>query len=241
MKVGIMQPYFVPYIGYWQLINTVDIFVIHDDVNYIKQGWVNRNYILINGERHLIVLPLVKASSNKLINKISIIEDKTFFNRMLKSIELQYKKAPYFEIVYPIICRILKNNERNLAKFLEYSIREICNYLDINTKIINSSNMEKDNSLRSQERVIHICKLCNATEYINPIGGFDLYSGEDFLLHNIELSFLRARDIKYTQYKNDFVSFLSIIDIMMFNSVEKIKTFLNEFDLIKASPNIGNI
>lgn len=232
MKLGIMQPYFFPYIGYWQLVNAVDTYVIHDDVNYIKGGWINRNNILLNGQAKLINLQIYKASQNKLINEIELLGDKIFNNKLLKTIENWYKKAPYFDTAFPIIKDIIKQDEKNLAKYLTNSILILSDYLGINTKFIISSDMEKDNSLKGQERVIEICKKLNATEYINAIGGMELYSKDDFEAEGIKLKFLKTKEVRYKQFDNDFISNLSIIDVMMFNEPCKINKMLNDFEML---------
>ena len=164
MKIGIMQPYFVPYIGYWQLINAVDKFVIYDDVNYIKRGWINRNNILIQGEPKRINLRLHNSSPNKLINEIELLDDRVYINKLLKTIESNYKRAPYFSDAFPLIQRIITQDEKNLARYLEYQIKEICNYLDISTEIIVSSKIQKNNELRGQEKVIEICRVLGSDE-----------------------------------------------------------------------------
>ena len=130
-KVGIMQPYFVPYIGYWQLLNAVDEYVIYDDVNYIKSGWINRNRILINGNPTYFNIPILGASSFKLINEISVNQNEKLIQKNLKTIKEAYKKAPFFNDVYPIIEKILTCEQTNLAKYIAYSIKAICLYLDI--------------------------------------------------------------------------------------------------------------
>ncbi|WP_459201909.1 WbqC family protein [Methanococcus sp. CF] len=231
MKIGIMQPYFFPYIGYWQLINAVDKYLIYDDVNFIKGGWVNRNKILINGESRWINLQMAGASPNKLINEIELSSDGKFNKKLLKTIELNYKKSPYFSAVFPVVKNIICNNERNLAKYLEYNILKLCEYLEIDTEIIVSSDIVKNNELKGQKKVIEICKLLNADSYYNAIGGKELYSKDDFLNQKIELKFLKTRDFEYNQFKNKFISNLSIIDVMMFNSVDEVKFMLEQYDI----------
>ncbi|MCU7835993.1 MAG: WbqC family protein [gamma proteobacterium symbiont of Taylorina sp.] len=228
MKTGIMQPYFFPYIGYWQLINAVDTFVIFDDVNYIKKGYINRNSILVGGHAKQFTLELVKASQNKLINEIKVGNNT---NKILKTLEMTYKKAPYFKIVSPIIVEILTQEEKNLARFLGYSLEKISSYLQIETKLIYSSHLEKDNSHKAQEKIIDICKKTNTSSYINAIGGQKIYHKERFKKEKIELNFIKTELIEYTQFKNEFVPFLSIIDIMMFNSVDTIKQMLAQYKL----------
>lgn len=234
MKIGIMQPYFLPYIGYWQLLNVVDKYVIYDDVNYIKGGWINRNRILINKEAKYFNVKLNGASPNNLINEVEVSLDEVYQKKLLKTVEENYKKAPFFYEVFPVIQRIVENKETNLAKYLEYSIREICSYLDIKTELLISSYLEKNNFLKGKDKVIEICKKLGGTEYYNAIGGQELYSFEEFKSNGIELKFLKTEEINYQQFSNEFVPYLSILDVMMFNSKEKIKKFLNNYSLIEA-------
>lgn len=231
MKLGIMQPYFFPYIGYWQLINAVDKYVVYDDVNYIKGGWINRNNILLNNSKHLITLPLEEASSFKLINEISITKNEVLKNKLIKTIKSAYLKAPYFETIMPILESLILDNS-NIAMLNYNIILVIKNYLNLDTEILLSSQIKKDNNLKAQDKVIHIAHLLGANEYINAIGGQELYSKEDFKQENIKLSFLKTNEIKYKQFKNEFVPNLSFIDILMFNSPQEIKEMLNDFELL---------
>lgn len=233
MKIGIMQPYFMPYIGYWQLLNAVDKYVIYDDVNFIKGGWINRNRILINGEAKFFNLPMIGASSNKLINEVSVNDNKKIMNKNLRIIEAAYKKAPYYEIIYPMIKKILMNKKGNIADFIAESFREICLYLNINTELIMSSSLDKNNELKGQAKVLEICSLLHGTEYYNAIGGQELYSFSDFKKHDLNLKFLKTENIEYEQYNNEFQSNLSIIDLLMFNSKDEIKEYLNRYTLVE--------
>lgn len=232
MKLGIMQPYYFPYIGYWQLINAVDKYVIYDDVNFIKGGWINRNRILMNGQAKMINLKMNGASPNKLINQVEVSGDIVYNKKLLKTIESCYKKAPYFAKGYPIIENIIIKNEKNLAKYLEYSIRNICDYLGISTEVIISSKINKNNDLKGQDKVIEICNILDADEYCNAIGGQDLYSYDDFKDNGINLRFLKTGKVEYKQFKNEFVSNLSIVDMIMFNSVEDINNMLKIYELL---------
>lgn len=232
MKVGIMQPYFSPYIGYWQLMNAVDTYVIYDDVNYIKGGWINRNRILVNGKPTYFNVPMIGASSNKKINEVSVNNDPRLIEKNLHMIRDAYHKAPYYSDAYPCIEKILQTNESNLAKYLERSIRIIVKYLNITTKLILSSSMQKDCTLKGKEKVIHICHLLEATEYYNAIGGQDLYDYTEFQEQGIELKFLKTGDVYYEQYGNPAEKNLSILDVMMFNSPENIQKMLNEYILL---------
>lgn len=223
MKLAIMQPYLFPYIGYWQLINAVDVFVIFDDVSYIKKGYINRNSILLNGQGQRITLELIGASQNKLINEIEIRGNS---KKILRTIELSYSKAPYFKEIFPIIEEILNQEEKNLAKFIGYSLEKISNYLKIDTKFLYSSSIKKDNSLKAQNKILDICSKLDAKNYINTIGGVNLYDEDRFKKEGIDLNFLKAKIINYQQFKDEFISHLSIIDVLMFNDIDAVRNML---------------
>lgn len=227
--IAIMQPYFFPYIGYFQLVYSVDKFVIYDDVNYIKQGWIAKNRILLNNKPHNLTLNLRGASSFKKINEIEIGD---FNYKLLKTIQQAYRKAPYFNEVFPVVEQIIGNKEVSLSGYLAYSISQICNYLSINTEILISSRLEKNNNLHGQDKVIAICKLLNADVYVNAIGGQALYSCEDFAKEDIALKFLDTSDIKYEQFGAEFVPWLSIIDVLMFNSTSEVRLLLDKYEFI---------
>lgn len=233
LKLGIMQPYFIPYIGYWQLMNAVDEYVIYDDVNYIKGGWINRNRILVNGDWKYFNLPMIGASSNKLINQIEVNKNTKIVEKNLRIIEGAYKKAPFYNEVFPIIKQILLCGKIDLASYLAESLKIIGNYIGINTKLILSSTLEKECNLKGQEKVISICKLLGATEYYNAIGGRELYSYEKFAEKKIQLKFIQTEDIVYQQFNNEFQPNLSILDVMMFNDKSKINQFLDAYKIIQ--------
>lgn len=233
MKIGIMQPYFFPYLGYWQLMNAVDKYVIYDDVNYIKRGWINKNNILINGEAKNINIILSKVSQFKHINEILIINDDIYKKKLYTKIKMAYSKAPYYTTIMPILEKIIFQGENNLAKYLANSFKLINKYLDIDTELIMSSEIKKDNSLKGEEKIINICQILGGTDYYNSIGGIDLYNKNKFSSKNIKLSFLKMDEsIVYKQFNNSFVSNLSIIDIMMFNSKIECKKLLLKFTLL---------
>jgi len=229
MTIAIMQPYFFPYIGYWQLLNEVDTFVIFDDVNFIKKGYINRNSILINSEAQHFTLELLGASQNKYINEIEVGENR---HKLLKTIERAYKNAPQYTTVLPLLEAILKAPEKNLSKFLGYVLTHIAKFLEIETKFMYSSDIIKNTNLKAQDKIIDIAQRVNTTKYINAIGGKELYNKDTFKEVGIELFFLETELIEYKQFKNDFVPYLSIIDLMMFNSVDEIKKMLNTYKLV---------
>ena len=232
MKLGIMQPYFVPYIGYWQLMNAVDKYVIYDDVNFIKGGWINRNRILVNGEVKYFNIPMLGASPYKHINEVGVNNDDKLIDKNLRIIEGGYKKAPYYEAVYPLIREMLTCKKENLALYITNSFKIISKYLDIHTEFIISSELKKDCSMKGQEKVLSICSILGATEYYNAIGGQQLYSYSDFQKQGISLKFLQTQEIVYEQFQNEFQPNLSIIDVMMFNSVEQIQQMLQKYTLV---------
>lgn len=233
MKLGIMQPYFVPYIGYWQLMNLVDQYVVYDDVNYIKGGWINRNRILVNGVPKYFNVPMLGASPNILINEVKVDHNDSIIRKNLRSIEGAYRKAPYYEIVYKMLEDILWCEEENLARYIVHSFRVIGRYLDIQTELIVSSELDKDNTLKGQDKVLAICRQLNATEYYNAIGGQELYSFEAFKQQGIQLNFVKTANIVYDQFGNEFQPNLSIIDVMMFNAKDKVKEYLAAYTLIR--------
>lgn len=215
MKLAIMQPYLFPYIGYFQLIHAVDAFVVYDDVNYMKGGWINRNFILGPGGRQLLTLPLQGASPNKLINEVEVGNQA---NKLVQTIRQNYAKAPQFQAVFPLIEEILLQQESNLARFLDTGLRKICGYLGLHPQWYRSSELQKDNRLRGQEKVLAICEELGATQYVNAPGGKALYDRKDFEARNIALSFIEPKPSPYRQFGGEFEPNLSIIDVMMFNT-----------------------
>ena len=231
MKLAIMQPYFFPYLGYWQLLGAVDKYVIYDDVTYIKGGWINRNSILLNGERHLITIPLENASSFKKIKDTEIVKNEKVISKLIKTIEMAYKRAPYFNEVMPMISNLLKNNS-NITQLNYNTALELKKYFDLKTEILLSSQIAKNDDLKGQDKVIHINKILNADIYYNAIGGMELYSTSEFKKNGIELKFLEMNNIEYKQFDNQFVPYLSIIDVLMFNSKKEVQNLLNKYSLV---------
>ena len=229
MKLGIMQPYFMPYIGYWQLMAAVDTYVVYDDVNYIKGGWVSRNNILLNGQKHMFTVTLNGASPNKLFNEITIKDDFKKFSRLIES---AYHKALYYNEVSALLERIYSYDDRSLGAFMMNSFQVVLDYLGVDTKLVLSSSIEKDNTLKAQDKVKHICHLLGANTYYNAIGGQELYDKADFKAYGIDLQFVKTVLTPYAQFKNEFVPGLSIIDVLMFNSPQEINSMMKQFTLV---------
>lgn len=223
-----MQPYLFPYLGYFQLMQAVDAFVVYDDANYIKQGWINRNYVLAQGQPLRITLSLQNASSNRPINQITAVDNQ---EKLLKTIRQNYSRAPQFASAFPVVEDILLQQEKNLARFLDQGLRRIGSYLGLRPAWHVSSSLEKDKALRGQDKVLSICEKLGATEYFNLPGGINLYDRQSFSNRNIRLSFIQPRVTPYNQFGKEFVPNLSIVDAMMFNDDEQCRRLLQEYDL----------
>lgn len=232
MKLVIMQPYLFPYLGYWQMVANADVFVVYDDVNYINRGWINRNNILVNGQAWMFTMPLNKASQNKLINEIELNDDPKAKEKILRTIQTSYKKAPFYGEVYPLIEKVFFNPQKNLALFLKDQFETVFGFLDIRTKVFLSSDVKKDNALKGQDKILEICRKLGCDTYINAIGGQKLYSYDAFEKQNMRLRFIRMKAVEYPQFGKPFVPCLSFIDVMMFNDKARIKDLLRQYELL---------
>jgi hypothetical protein len=233
MKIGIMQPYFFPYIGYYQLLSAVDEFIVYDNIEFSKKGWVNRNRILVNGADVFVSIPLKKDSDFLNIVDRSLSDTwGTDRQKILNRIKEAYRMAPFFPETFQLIENVLLSEEKNLFRFLLKSLELTKNHLGISTPLLTSSDVPIDHSLKAQNKVIAIASARNATRYINPVGGLDLYSKENFKKEGIELVFLKTSPFDYKQFKDPFVPNLSIIDVMMFNSINNIKGLLSQYSFI---------
>jgi hypothetical protein len=209
-------------------MNTVDEFVVYDNIQYSKKGWINRNRILVNGTDAYITFPLKKDSDyldvkDRYLSDDWVSERKKTLNRIIDS----YRKAPYFKDVYSVIEKIILFEETNLFKFTLNSLTILKEFLSIKTTFSISSEIAIDHELKSERKVIEICKAKKATNYINPIGGLELYNKNEFKKEGINIRFLKTTNVNYKQFNNEFVPMLSIIDVMMFNTKEEIKNYLD--------------
>ena len=232
MKLAVMQPYFLPYVGYFQLVAAVDEWIIYDNIKYTKKGWINRNRLLQNGKDVKFGLPLKNASDFLTIGQRELtaeFDKRKFLNLFAEA----YRRAPQFEPTFSLLEQIVHFKDRNLFGFLHHSIASLCDFLSIPTQITVSSTVPIDHDLTGQDKVLSFCKQKQATQYINAIGGVELYRREDFHANQVDLRFLKTRPIAYQQFDNEFVPWLSIIDVLMFNPVSVVKGFvLNDFELI---------
>ena len=232
MTLAIMQPYFLPYIGYMQLMSAVDTFVLYDDVAFINRGWINRNKLLINGQEHLFTVPLKDASQNKRINEVHLADDPKWRGKLLKTIEQGYRKAPFYPVVMPITEKMVNFTTDSIADLIHFSLTLLNQYLSLTTRLIPSSSVYQNEDLKAQERIMDICRQENATRYINPIGGMELYDKPTFTQAGIDLNFIKAKRVEYPQFRNEFIPWLSILDILMFNDIATVKTMLNAYELV---------
>ncbi|WP_259015159.1 WbqC family protein [Emticicia fluvialis] len=232
MTIGIMQPYIFPYIGYFQLINAVDKFIVYDDVAYINKGWINRNNILVAGKASLFTLPLVNASQNRLIRDIAVDNLQAWSKKFLRTIEQSYKKAPFYNETFAILAEVFQSEPANIAELCTKSLKTTSSYLGIKTEFVESSVVYNNQHLKAQERILDICKQENAGHYINPIGGMAIYDKQLFADNKILLNFIKAKPIQYNQFKNEFVPWLSMIDTLMFCPADAIQQYLKEFELV---------
>jgi hypothetical protein len=227
MKLGIMQPYFLPYIGYFQLLASVDQFIMYDNIKYTKKGWINRNRMLLNGTDAIFSLPLKKGSDSLDVVERELAVD---FDRskLLNQFKGAYGRAPQFELTYPILERIVQYEEVSLFRYIYHSVVQLCEHLGIKTKIKISSEIAIDHELKGKDKVLALCKAAGADTYINTIGGVELYANDDFCIQGIDLQFIKARPFQYAQFGAPFVPWLSIVDVLMFNPLNTVRACIND-------------
>jgi hypothetical protein len=227
-----MQPYFFPYIGYFQLIAAVDIFIVYDNIKYTKKGWINRNRMLQNGKDVIFSLPLKSNSDTLDVCERELAAD---FNRdkLLNQFKGAYRRAPYFAQTLPLVEQIVGYEEANLFRFLHYSIVRICEHLGITTEIRTSSGYAINHDLKNQDKVLALCEEAGASTYVNTIGGIELYSKKTFREKGVDLNFIQSKPFEYLQFDGAFVPWLSIIDVMMFNPLNTIQACITtNYELI---------
>jgi hypothetical protein len=230
-----MQPYLFPYIGYFQLIRAVDRFIVYDDVTFIKQGWINRNRVLINGAPAFFGVPIKNASSFTLIRDTQIDDDPQhmrWIEKLLKTCDNAYRRAPEFKRVFPLVEQVLSCQTTKVVDLALASVKAVAAFLEIQTSFVESSTVYGNAHLKAEERVLAICGAEGASEYVNLPGGRELYSAAQFASHGVKLSFLQPHAIEYRQFGGHFVASLSIIDVLMFNPVDRVRGFLGAYDLV---------
>ena len=232
MKLAIMQPYFLPYIGYFQLIAAVDQFVIYDQIKYTKKGWINRNRCLLNGADAMFSLPLKKGSDSLDVVERELAPD---FDRskLLSQFAGAYRRAPQFEPTFALLERIVRHADNNLFRYIHHSVAALCGHLGLGTELRVSSTLPFDNDLKGQDKVLAICQAAGADHYINSMGGAELYAKPVFAARGTPLQFLKPRPFEYPQFGQPFVPWLSIVDVLMFNPIEAVRACLDHhYDLV---------
>ena len=233
------QPYFLPYFPYWQLIAAADTFLVSDDYDFIKAGWVNRNRILVNGRPQYFRIEVLHAGESRLIKDKLLAPHWT--DSKLRTVEMAYHAAPYFNQGYALMEKVFSCRSERLLDVLELSIREVCAYLGITTPLVRTSSLEGNSLLRREYRVYDFCRRLGADRFINAIGGQALYSKEEFKARGVDLKFIRGGTppydqalhfARYTARPGAFVPGLSVLDVIMFNSREACHDMLGMYELI---------
>jgi len=233
MAVAIMQPYFFPYLGYFQLVQAVDHFVFYDDVMFIKKGWINRNRILMQGNEFLFTIPLEKQSQNKTIRESTVSWGKEFPNKFMNQLDSAYKKAPNYAEVRGLVEQVLNRKFESLADLASESVQATWAYLGLEKKFYQSSQLSVSEDFGRAERLIEITKSLGESSYINAVNGQELYEKGFFKENGIDLHFLKPNLNPYLQGSTkEFVNGLSMIDVLMWNNKEEVVQLVEDSQLI---------
>ncbi|MCK0152857.1 WbqC family protein [Alcanivorax sp. S6407] len=228
MKLAVMQPYLFPYIGYFQLICASDLFLIYDDVAYIKQGYINRNNILSASGVTRFTVPVPGGSSNKLISDLAFSDNVV---KVIRTVEQSYSKAPYFDDVFPIIRGVMEFEDRSIASVCKKSYEEIFSYLGLDKEFRKTSDLEYERTSQPVGRLLSLCHKFGADCYINASGGRKLYSKREFANKGVDLKFIDSMAVEYTQCHHGFIPNLSMIDVLMSCSKEEVLELLGRYSL----------
>ena len=226
MKLALMQPYLFPYIGYFQLLAQVDRFVFYDDVNFIKNGWINRNRLLLQGEPRYFTVPLRDASPFRKIRDVEVAAAAGWRRTIRESIRHAYGKAPNFVAVSALVERVLETETTRIGELAKASVRAVADHLALETELVDSSSRYANESLSGAARVLDICSRERASDYYNAPGGRSLYDADEFARHGIALHFVAPEAIEYRQGGAAFVPGLSIIDVLMHNDAAQTRELL---------------
>jgi len=237
MRLAIMQPYFLPYIGYFQLMAAADRFVFLDDVNYINRGWINRNRLPTPQGPAWFTLPLVGASQNRLICELDIKADDGWKRSFERTISMTYSKAPYYSEVFPLFEKLLSAASGNLAQFLSRNLQELAAWLGLTTQFVPSSSIYPKEERKGQQRILDICLREGVGIYVNPPGGRELYDDSVFSAAGVQLQFLRneLQNLQLVSSGEDG-PVLSILDLMMYNSQLLLRQAVNTFHVENDCP-----
>ena len=230
-----MQPYFFPYLGYYQLIQSVDEFVIFDQAQFIRRSWITRNRILnAHKETVYINVPVCKAPRETRIKDIRIDHEANWKEKMVQQL-LYYKAAANFRNVEKFVKEILSVKFDHISELNTFLIKETCKLFDIKTEItvLSEKYPEIIEANEADEWGIKVANALNATTYINAIGGKEFYDQQKYADNDLDIQFVKPQLESYQQFNHPFVPGLSIIDVMMFNEIDTIKEMINVHELIK--------
>jgi hypothetical protein len=232
--VSVMQPYVFPYIGYFNLCHASDIFVFYDDVNYIKQGWINRNRILVNKCPYAFSIPLKNGSSFELIGNVAMSGFDKYKVKFLEQIEQSYCKAKFFKAGRKYVENVLNAESESISRLAIKSVVDFFELVDIERRFLTSSEaFSSSRGIDRADRLIEIVKSLGSSRYVNPLGGAALYDRSYFNQKGVKLYFVKSKLIPYTQVRRaGFVAGLSIIDVIMNNSVDDIRLHLKSYKLV---------
>jgi len=232
--LAVMQPYIFPYIGYFNLLNSCDVFVLYDDVNFIKQGWINRNRVLNSKNEVMFSVPLVNQSSNLAINEVTVANYERFKVKFLRTIEQCYSKAIHFEVGLDYVTEVLNTEFTSISELASSSIEVAKERLNLQCEILTSSEQfAHTKGMERSQRLIAMAQILGCNRYVNSVNGSFLYDKNEFSNNGVELKFIKPTLLPYRQCNaREFHAGLSIIDLMMNLSVEEIRTHLDSFELV---------
>lgn len=234
MKLAVMQPYLFPYIGYFQLVAAVDRFVFFDDVNYIKNGWINRNRWNIGGQPRYFTVPLRDASPFQPIHSVRLVDENGWRRKILESMRHAYRQARYYRPVSELVESVLATESPGIAEMAKTSVRSTARYLDLDAEFVNSSVPYRNEHLKGCERVLDICERECATSYFNLSGGRALYREAEFAARGVALQFVGPNLPQLRQDGANPIPGLSIIDVLMNNDVRDVRAAVGLIDVGSA-------
>jgi hypothetical protein len=229
MIVGIMQPYFFPYLGYFDLINYSDCWVVFDVVQYIRHGWLNRNRILHPKEGwQYIIVPLKKHGRNVLIKDVKISDGVNWRGHMIGQLQHYKKRAPYFERIIKLVDECLSIDEHFLSPLNVAILDKVCQYIGIPFKYryFSEMNLKLGAVEGPDDWALRISEAIGAKEYVNPPGGEGIFDPFKFEQAGIKLTIRNLPYIKYESICYEFIPGLSIIDVLMWNSPDQVRGYL---------------
>ncbi len=231
MRLGIMQPYFFPYLGYFDLINCADRWIVFDDVQYIRHGWINRNRILHPAGGWSYIIVPVKSSRESLIREVKILDDGKWKRRILGQLQTYKKGAPYFQEVMDLVENCFAYGGDLISQFNTFILEKVCSYIGIrfNYTIFSEMKLKLHTIDGPGDWALRISEAVGATEYVNPPGGVGIFDPEKFKAASIKLTIRQLPALEYQCTGYEFIPHLSIIDLLMWNSPQQIKSHLEQY------------